>query len=160
MSFQRLSEGVEGKSLSYMLSSCVSVTCRYCIEMTGRIELVFGMEAHSTHPTLCYKEIWISPKIRVLPSVTLSKLRIRKVRHGNTIALSTILVVVVVDGRRHVHDNRRVVAVYYKSVNCNPLTHLTRFVLHLVYDLLYSWQDYDWHIASRGPSAVAELLVF
>jgi len=40
-------------------------------------------------------------------------------------ALSTKLVVVTVDGRacwRHLYDNRRVVAVYYKSVNSIPLT--------------------------------------
>ena len=42
----------------YMLSSCVcvwvhlSVTSRYCIETTGRIELVFGMDASSTDPML------------------------------------------------------------------------------------------------------------
>jgi len=40
----------------YMLS--------YCIETTGRIELVFGMDA-STYPALCCKEIWVSPKISV-----------------------------------------------------------------------------------------------
>jgi len=27
----------------------------------------------STYPTLCYKEIWVSPKIRVIPSWTLSQ---------------------------------------------------------------------------------------
>ena len=36
----------------------------YCIETTGRIELVFGMDA-STYPALCCKEIWVSPKISV-----------------------------------------------------------------------------------------------
>ena len=48
--------------------------------------------------------------------------RLRKIRHGKSIALSTTLVVVVVDGRacwQHLYDSRRVVAVYYKSVNCN-----------------------------------------
>ena len=47
----------------------------------------------------------------------------RKFRHGNSIALSTKLV--VVDGRacwRHLYDSRRVVAVYYKSITCNHLT--------------------------------------
>jgi len=44
----------------------------YHIETIGRIELVFGMEA-STCLTLCYKEIWVSSKIRVLPSGTLSQ---------------------------------------------------------------------------------------
>ena len=32
--------------------------------MDGRIDLVFGMEAFSTSPTLCYKEIQVSTKIR------------------------------------------------------------------------------------------------
>jgi len=44
----------------------LSVTSRYCIETTGRIELVFG-----TYSTPCCKEIWVSPKIRVLSSRTL-----------------------------------------------------------------------------------------
>jgi len=61
----------------------------------------------------------------------------RKFRHGKSIALSTKLVVVV-DSRacwRHLYDDRRVVAVYYKSVNCNPLTPLLRFVVDLSYNL-------------------------
>ena len=54
----------------YMLSSCVcpsvrpSVTSRYCIEMTGEIELFWAWSLPSTYSTLCYKEIWVSPKIR------------------------------------------------------------------------------------------------
>jgi len=62
---------------------------------------------------------------------------LRKFRHGKSIALSTKLVVVV-DGLvcwRHLYDNRRVVAVYYKSISCNPLTPALRFVV----DLLYSF---------------------
>ena len=88
----------------------------------------------------------------------------RKFRHGKSIALSTKL---NVDGRacwRHLYDSRRVVAVYYKSVSCNPLTPLLRFVVDLLYNLFAqlcnSRQDSDWHGASRGPSAVAELLVY
>ena len=54
---------------------CPSVTSRYCIETTGRIELVFGMEA-SFHPSHvhCYKEIWASPEIKVLSPGTLSQI--------------------------------------------------------------------------------------
>ena len=60
-----------------------------------------------------------------------------KFRRGTSIVLSmsTKLVVVVVDGRvcrRHLYDSRRVVAVYYKSVNCNLLTPLRRFDLLLI----------------------------
>ena len=39
--------------LSARLSVCLSVTHRYCSETTGRIELVFGMEA-SFHIGLSY----------------------------------------------------------------------------------------------------------
>jgi len=63
-----------------LLSSCVrlsrpSVTSQFCIETTGRIELVFRIDASSTYPTLCYKEIRVglSPNARVLPSGTLSR---------------------------------------------------------------------------------------
>ena len=50
-----------------LLSSCVrlsrpSVTSQFCIETTGRIELVFRIDASSTYPTLCYKEIRVSSK--------------------------------------------------------------------------------------------------
>jgi len=47
----------------YLLSSrvrlpvCPSVTSRYCIETTARIELVSGMGLSSTNPTLCCGEI-------------------------------------------------------------------------------------------------------
>jgi len=61
-----------------------------------------------------------------------------------------------------VSPHRRVVAVwaYYMSVNCNPLTPLLRFVVDCCTTCFYSWQDTDWHSASRGPSAVAELCFF
>ena len=34
------------------------------------------------------------------------------------------------------------------------------FVVQLVLQLCGSWQDFDWHSASRGPSASAELLLY
>ena len=49
---------------------------------------------------------------------------LRKFRQGNSIALSTTLVVDTY-GRvcwRHLYNNRWVVVVYWKSVKCNPLT--------------------------------------
>ena len=49
-------------------SVCLSVTSRCCIETTRRIELVLAWRLHSTYPTLWYKDIWVSPKIRVVPS--------------------------------------------------------------------------------------------
>ena len=81
----------------------------------------------STYTTLCWKEIFVSPTIRLLPfpSGTLSQTSDLE----NFAAASRLhcqqLVVVVVDGRvcwRHIYDSRWVLAVYYKSINCNPLT--------------------------------------
>jgi len=74
----------------YMLSSCVrlsvrpSVTSRYSIETTGRIELVLAWRLPSTYPTLCYDcgNSTIS-EIIVLPSGTLSRTADSgKFRHG------------------------------------------------------------------------------
>jgi len=149
----------------HFLSSCVrpSVTSRCCIETTGRIELL-ARRLPSNYPTLRYKKIWVSPKIRVRYIWNFApNSELRKFRHGKSIALSTKLVVVVVDGRvcwQHLYDNRRVVDVYYKSINCNPLTITSIFVVDLFYNwflqLTRFWLTYR---ASRGPSAVAKLLV-
>ena len=55
------------------------------------------------------------------------------------------------------------VSISFKLVDCNPLTPLgpTSIGSGLVVQVLLcsSWQDFDWHSSSRGPSAVAELLV-
>ena len=83
----------------HFLSSCVrpSVTSRCCIETTGRIELL-ARRLPSNYPTLRYKEIWISPKIRVRYIWNFApNSELRKFRHGKSIALSTKLVVVVVE---------------------------------------------------------------
>ena len=42
--------------------------------MAGQIELFLAWRLLSTYPTLCYKEIWISSKIKVLPPETLSQI--------------------------------------------------------------------------------------
>ena len=139
-------------------SVCLSVISRYCIETTGRIEavLVTGACFHLSH-TVC-KEIWVSLKTGV--SGTSSQTSYLE----NFAAASRSrgqLFVVVVDGRvcwRHLHyDNRRVVAVYYKLINCNHRTAFDLWVCRTT--CLYSWQDFNWHNASRGLSAVAEFLV-
>jgi len=79
----------------------------------------------ATYPALCFKEIWEFSKIagtsfwNFVPNSGL-----RQFRQSKSIVLSTKLLVVV-DGRvcwRHLYYNRRVVAVYYRSINCNPLT--------------------------------------
>ena len=113
----------------YMLSSCVrpsvcpsaTLTSWYWNETTGRIELVFGTwRLPSTYPTLCYR----LNEIRVSPSGTLSWTRTSKIspRQVDRVVNNT-------RRRRRSsllttprYDSRRVVAVYYKSVNCNPLT--------------------------------------
>jgi len=52
---------------------------------------------------------------------------------------------------------------YYTLVDCNsnPITSIcSGLVVQVVPTLLCSsWQDFDWHITSRGLSVVAELLV-
>ena len=60
----------------------------------------------------------------------------------------------------HLSDSRRVVAVYYKSVNCNPLTCYFDLLWICYTTCLCSWQDFDWYSASCGPSAVAQLVCF
>ena len=86
-------------------------------------------------PTLYYKVIWVSPKIGVFPSGTLFLTPdLKKISPRKSIALSTKLVAVVV-GLRHVYDNRRVVAVSYKSINSNALTQLLRIVVDLLCNL-------------------------
>jgi len=54
-------------------SVCLSVTSRYYMETTGRIELVLARKLSSIYPALRYKEIWVSPKIRTLSSESLSQ---------------------------------------------------------------------------------------
>ena len=92
-------------------------------------------------------------KLRYFPLRTLSQTPdLQKFRHGKSIALSTKLVVVVVDGRacwRHLYDSRRVVAVYYKSLNCNPPTPLLQFVMDLLYKLFRQLTRFrlTWRVA-------------
>ena len=56
--------------LCVSLYVCLSVTSRYCVETTRRIELVLAWELLLTHAKLCCKEIRVPPKIMVLPSGT------------------------------------------------------------------------------------------
>ena len=58
--------------LAVALCLCVllSITSRWCsVETHGRIELVFSLDTFSTYSTLRCKEIRVSRKIRVLPSL-------------------------------------------------------------------------------------------
>jgi len=61
---------------------------------------VLALKLPSTYPILCYMEIWISPKIRVLGTSLwnfVPNAELRTFRHGKSIALSTELV----DGRAY-----------------------------------------------------------
>ena len=128
----------------YMLSSCPSirvsvrpsVTSRYCVETTGRIEPVFGMGAsfHQSHSTSCYKKIWVSSKIRVLwdfvPNSGLFATASRSRCQQNSSSSSST--VEFVDNTYTTIDESWL---FYKSINCNPLTPLLRFVVDVLYNL-------------------------
>ena len=51
---------------------CLSITSQCSVETGGWIELVFVMEAFLAYPTLCFKGIQVSGKIRVLSCGTSS----------------------------------------------------------------------------------------
>ena len=60
------------------------------------------------------------------------KLWTQRLIHGKSTVLSTKLVDELVD---HICDGRRVMAVYYTSVDRNVLTAIFRFVTNLLYNL-------------------------
>ena len=134
----------------YLLLSCVRPSVRPRVRrksVSKRLDessWVFAWRLFSTSATPCCKKIWVSlTKFRVLPSGTFSQTPDLYGKSFAFNALSTKLVVVV-DGRacwRHLYDNRQVVAVYCKSINCNPLTPLQRFVVNMSYVNLFSTVD-------------------
>ena len=120
-----------------LLSLCVSPFVRhkpvlYRNNWTNRTGIWLG-------GFLTPKEIWVSSKISVLPSGTLSQ-TLDLENFATASRLRCQQLVIIVDGRaracwRHLYDSRRVVAVYYKSINCSPLTPVLRFVVDLLYNL-------------------------
>ena len=88
-------------------------------------------------PPITHCANWDISKDEAIPVWNLvSNSGLGKFRHGKSVALSSKLDVVV-DGRvcwRHLYDSRRVVAVYYTSINCNPP--LLRFAVDLLYKML------------------------
>jgi len=56
--------------LSVCVSVCLSDTRWYCIETAARIELIFCIQVCCDLYRI-FMEIWVSPKITVLPSETL-----------------------------------------------------------------------------------------
>ena len=75
--------GIRCRRVSDRLSVCLSVrpsvTSRYCIETTGRIELFLVGMLPSIYPTLCCKEIWVSQKLGYFPLELCAKLRTWKI---------------------------------------------------------------------------------
>ena len=152
----------------YLLSSCVRLSVclpvrhkpvLYKNDWTNRAGFFFVRRLPNTYPILCYKKNYDISRNYGTSLWILElgfKLRTWKISPGQVIR-----VVNVVDGRvcwRHLYDNRRVVAVSYKSNNCNPLTPLLRFVVDLCTTCFCSLQDVGWHSALRGQSAVAKVL--
>ena len=93
--------------------------------------------------TLCHKEIWVSPKIRVLPSgiLCLELLDLKKFRHSKAMVYwcgQQTSSTVELANRLADHTTRASSASWLNShtlVDCNPLSSLLRFVLDLSYKL-------------------------
>ena len=110
----------------YMMSSCVclsvrpSVTSQYCMDTAGRIGLGFWYRGLFIYPTVCYREIWVSPKVKVLPSEMLSlTLNFENFASASRwCCQQNSLTVELVDDT---DDGRRVVAVYYMSVGLSTV---------------------------------------
>ena len=88
------------------VSVCLSITSQYCIETTGQIERVFVMRGFLPPVPHCYNEIWVSPKIKVLPSGTLY--RTSDLENFGAPSRLHCPQTVVVDGRvcwRHLYNN-------------------------------------------------------
>ena len=114
-----------------------SVTSRYCSETTRR-RLLF-----STYPTPCYKKIWADPKIRLLPSGTLfqtpdlenfatARRSYRQQTRRRGRRRSSLLMTPV--GLRQ-STSRAWLFTASRSISCNPITALLRFVVDLLHNL-------------------------
>jgi len=120
--------GIRCRRMSICPSVCLSVTSRHCIETSGQIELVLKCRLPPNYPRLCYKEIWVPPNTRALPSGTLSQtLDLENFSTAcilcceqNSLSLSTVE---LVDNTCMTIDGRVMgLAVYYKSISCNPVS--------------------------------------
>ena len=70
--FYRRDAVIEGASYG-PVSVSVSVTSRCSIKRDGRLICFLAWKLFSTSPTLCFKEIRVSTKVRILPRKTFSK---------------------------------------------------------------------------------------
>ena len=101
------------------------------VETSGRIELIFDIGASiNLSYTVLQGNSGISKRFGTSLWNFVPNSGLGKFRRGQSIALSTKLVVVVVD------------AVYYKSINRNPPTPSLRFVVDLLYNLFLQLTRY------------------
>ena len=134
---------VSGWSRSHMAgiySGCSTrkIINNVCLSITSQPSWFLAWSLPSTYPMLCYKKIWVSPKSGYFPLELCPKIWTLRI-------LPWQVDRVVNTTRRHwrwgllttpiLYDNQRVTAVYYKSVNCNPLTALIWFVVDLLYNM-------------------------
>ena len=135
------------------MSVCVSVTSRYSVETT-RLDGSSWFMTQSfafTYLSLCYKEILVSPKIRIFTSSQTLDFKNFAAASRSCCQQNSSTVEFVDD----IYDCRRVVALYYTSVSCNPQTLLLRFVVDLLYTCSYNmpqWTRFDRRSASRQQS--------
>jgi len=115
-----------------------SVTSRYCIETIGLIEMVLAWKLPSTYPTLCYKpkEIRVPPKIREIPSGSLSQtLDWKKIRHGIRSCQQNLSTIELADDTC---DGRRVVADahtwWVKGCHNNSVDECTNSCIHWLHN--------------------------
>ena len=103
----------------YAMALCLSVTRRCSTKMLNGLSWFLAWRLPFTHPTLCFKEIWVTVKIRVLPSRTLSK--VLELENFTTTGRSSLRAF-----SKSVEDGRRSalfvapVTVYAPHLGCRP----------------------------------------
>ena len=126
-------------SAVYAMALCPSVRPPVCLYVHHKSVLYRNDQTdragfwHGSYPKLCYKEIWIPPKILVLPAGTLP--HILDLEYFATASRrcgqQDSSTVEPVD---YTYDDRArrgwMHSVYYTLVSCNRLTPLLRFVLN------------------------------
>jgi len=154
----------------YMLSSRVHPSvCHkpvlYLDDWTNRA--VFGMGFASTYSSLWYKKTWVSPKIWTLPSGTYPNSKIQTPDSENFATTSRLRcqqnsssssTVELVDDTYTTIDESWLFTTSRSTVTF--WLHHCDFLWICCTTCFYGWQDFDWQRASRGPSVVAEFVVF
>jgi len=118
--------------LSVRQSVCRSVTSRYCIETTGRIWARVWHGDFLSH-------IPLSPKIRALPSGTLSQTldleNFATASRSRCQRNSSSSTVEFVDDTYTTIDKESWLSTTSRSTSCNPLTPILRFAVYSLYNL-------------------------